>query len=48
MDDYVIAIAEKGNVTRELGQVKKHGIVLEPTLPTDSVLWNKKDERFQM
>ncbi|MHC4631029.1 MAG: hypothetical protein ACYS9C_07130, partial [Planctomycetota bacterium] len=82
VDDYVIA--EKRNVTRELGKVKKHGIVLEPTLPTDfippqgrrdsshyeralksgrkpngsrvaldfgfytTVLWNEKDEKFQM
>ncbi len=33
VDDYVIA--EKEYVTRELGKVKKCGIVLEPTLPTD-------------
>jgi len=82
VDDYVIA--EKQNVTRELGKVKKHGIVVEPTLPTDfipprgqrgsryydralksgtkpdgsrvaldfgfftTVLWNEKDEKFQM
>ncbi|MHC4500292.1 MAG: hypothetical protein ACYS21_14400, partial [Planctomycetota bacterium] len=82
VDDYVIA--EKQNVTRELGKVRKHGIVLEPTLPTDfippqgrrgsshynralksgrkpdgsrvaldfgfytTVLWNEKDQKFQM
>ena len=82
VDDYVIA--EMHNVTRELGVVKKHGVVLEPTLPTDfippqgerdsddydralksgskpdgsrvaldfgfytTVLWNEKDEKFQM
>ncbi len=82
VDDYVIA--EKQNVTRQLGKVKKYGIVLEPTLPTDfipprgqrgsrhyesalksgkkpdgsrvaldfgfytTVLWNEKDEKFQM
>ncbi len=82
VDDYIIA--EKENVTRELGKVKKYGIVLEPTLPTDfipppgqrggeeyerdlksgrkpdgsrvaldfgfytTVLWNEKDQKFQM
>jgi hypothetical protein len=82
VDDYVIA--EKHNVTRELGKVRKYGIVLEPTLPTDfippkgqrgdghyeralesgkkpdgsrvaldfgfytTVLWNERDEKFQM
>jgi hypothetical protein len=82
VDDHVIA--EKQNVTRELGEVKKCGIVLEPTLPTDfvpppgkrrsgdyerslksgkkpdgsrvaldfgfytTVLWNEKDQKFQM
>ncbi len=81
VDDYIIAAKE--NVIRELGTVKKHGIVLEPTLPTDfvpprnkraggykrdlktgkkpdgsrvaldfgfytTVLWNDKDEKFQM
>ena len=35
VDDYVIA--EKQNVTRELGKVKKHGIVVEPSLPTDFI-----------
>ena len=35
VDDYVIA--EKYNVTRELGRVEKCGIVLEPTLPTDFI-----------
>jgi len=35
VDDYVIA--EKRNITRELGKVKKCGIVLEPTLPTDFI-----------
>ncbi len=35
VDDYIIA--EKENVTRELGKVTKCGIVLEPTLPTDFV-----------
>ena len=33
VDDYVIA--EKQNVTRELGKVKKIGVVMEPSLPTD-------------
>jgi len=33
VDDYVIA--EKQNITRELGKIDKHGIVLKPTLPTD-------------
>jgi hypothetical protein len=33
VDDYVIA--EKQNVTRELGQVKKVGVVLKPSLDTD-------------
>ncbi|MHC4424766.1 MAG: hypothetical protein ACYSYV_01570 [Planctomycetota bacterium] len=82
VDDYVIA--ERQNVTRELGKIKKHGVVLEPTLPTDfippkgqrgdghyeralksgkkpdgsrvaldfgfytTVLWNERDEKFQM
>jgi len=82
VDDYVIA--EKTNVTRELGKVEKCGVVLEPSLPTDfippagkrggggyesslktgkkpdgspvaldfgfytTVLWNEKDEKFQM
>ncbi|MHC4741447.1 MAG: hypothetical protein ACYS8Z_06025 [Planctomycetota bacterium] len=82
VDDYVIA--ERHNVTRELGEVKKYGVVLQPTLPTDfippkgqrrsdhyeralksgrkpdgsrvaldfgfytTVLWNEKDEKFQM
>jgi hypothetical protein len=35
VDDYVIA--EKENVTHELGKVTKCGIVLEPTLPTDFI-----------
>ena len=35
VDDFIIA--EMQNVTRELGEVKKHGVVLEPTLPTDFV-----------
>lgn len=35
VDDYVIA--EKRNVTRELGAVKKCGIVLEPSLETDFI-----------
>ncbi|MHC4179998.1 MAG: 3-keto-disaccharide hydrolase, partial [Planctomycetota bacterium] len=35
VDEYVIA--EKENVTRELGKVTKCGIVLEPTLPTDFI-----------
>jgi hypothetical protein len=35
VDDYVVA--EKHNVTRELGKVQKHGIVVEPTLPTDFI-----------
>jgi hypothetical protein len=82
VDDHVIA--EKYNITRELGKVRKYGIVLEPTLPTDfippkgqrgdgdyeralksgkkpdgsrialdfgfytTVLWNEKDQKFQM
>ena len=33
VDDYVIS--EKRNVTRSLGKVTKHGVVLEPSLPTD-------------
>ncbi len=77
-------IAEKRNIARKLGKVKKHGIVMEPSLPTDfipppgsrgsrdyernlksgrkpdgsrvaldfgfytTVLWNEKDEKFQM
>ena len=35
VDDYVIA--EKHNVTRELGKVKKVGIVMKPLLPTDFI-----------
>jgi len=35
VDDYVVA--KKENVTRALGKVKKYGIVLEPTLPTDFI-----------
>ena len=35
VDDYVIA--EKHNVTRELGTVKKCGIVMEPSLDTDFI-----------
>lgn len=35
VDDHVVA--EKRNATRELGQVKKCGIVLEPSLPTDFI-----------
>ena len=34
-DDYVVA--EKRNVTRELGKVRKHGVVLAPTLETDFI-----------
>ena len=33
VDDYVIA--EKHGVSREAGQAKKYGVVLQPTLPTD-------------
>ena len=33
VDDYVIA--EKRNVTRELGKVKKVGVVMAPSVPTD-------------
>jgi hypothetical protein len=33
VDDYVIA--EKHDVTREVGQAKKHGVVMAPALPTD-------------
>ncbi len=35
VDDYVVA--ETRNVSRELGKVKKHGVVLAPTLPTDFI-----------
>ncbi len=35
VDDHVIA--ERHNVTRELGQVQKLGIVMKPTLPTDFI-----------
>jgi len=35
VDDYVVA--ERRNVTRELGEVKKVGLVLEPSLDTDFV-----------
>ena len=35
VDDYIIA--EKCNVTRELGKVNKYGIILKPTLPTDFI-----------
>jgi len=35
VDDYVVA--EKQNVTRELGKVTKCGIVLKPSLPTDFI-----------
>lgn len=33
VDDYVIA--QKHNVTRELGQPKKLGVVMKPSIPTD-------------
>ena len=33
IDDYVVA--EKSNVSLEVGQAKKHGVVMEPTLPTE-------------
>lgn len=33
VDDYVVA--KKENVTLEVGQAKKYGVVMEPTLPTD-------------
>ena len=33
VDDYLIS--EKRNVSRSLGKVTKHGVVLEPSLPTD-------------
>ena len=33
VDDYVVA--EKQNVTRELGEVEKHGVVVKPSVPTD-------------
>ena len=33
VDDYVIA--EARNVTRELGKVTKHGVVMKPSVPTD-------------
>ena len=33
VDDHVVATQE--HVTREVGQATKHGVVLEPTLPTD-------------
>ena len=35
VDDYLVA--EKQNVTRELREVTKHGVVLEPSLPTDFI-----------
>jgi sialidase-1 len=42
VDDYVIA--EKQNVTRALGKVKKIGVVLRPSLDTDShPSWKKPD-----
>ncbi len=42
VDDFVIA--EKQNVTRELGQVKKVGVVIEPSLDTDfHPTWKKPD-----
>ena len=70
VDDYVIA--QKQNITCELGQPKKLGVVMKPSLPTDfdpvkqfpdglpktggyyefgrrlSVVWNDKDQKFQM
>ncbi len=33
VDDYIVA--EKDNVTLGVGQAKKHGVVMGPTLPTD-------------
>ena len=33
VDDYVVA--EKEHVTLQVGEAEKHGVVLEPTLPTD-------------
>jgi hypothetical protein len=33
VDDYVIA--DKRNITRELGKPKKLGVVMKPSLPTD-------------
>jgi hypothetical protein len=42
VDDYIIA--EKHNVTRELGKVKKVGIVMKPSLDTDfHPSWKKPD-----
>ncbi len=42
VDDYVVA--EKRNLTRELGNVKKVGIVLKPSLDTDfHPSWKKPD-----
>ena len=69
VDDYVIA--EKQNITRNLGKPKKMGVVMKPSVPTDyhptkkfpdglpkegfhdmgyrtAVLWNEKQEKFQM
>lgn len=33
VDDYVVA--EMNHVTREAGQAKKQGVVMQPTLPTE-------------
>ena len=33
VDDYIVA--EKVNVSLEVGQAQKHGVVMEPTLPTE-------------
>jgi hypothetical protein len=47
VDDFVIA--EKHNVTRALGKVKKHGIVIKPTLPTDFIppAGQRNDEDYE-
>jgi hypothetical protein len=69
VDDYVIA--QKQNVTRQLGNPRKMGVVMKASVPTDfhptkqfpdgfpktwhhdlgyrtTVLWNEKDQKFQM
>ncbi|MHC4202860.1 MAG: hypothetical protein ACYSU0_22955 [Planctomycetota bacterium] len=33
VDDHIVASTE--NVTLEVGQARKHGVVMRPTLPTD-------------
>ena len=46
VDDYFVA--QKENVTLQVGEAEKHGVVIEPTLPTDFARGRAADTNNQI